>query len=62
MIRGIIYLTINRKCNAYFKGDKMEISIIQNIVLIGVGVLIAFMYITSKTLDSIADEIGENKE
>lgn len=39
----------------------MEISIIQNIVLIGIGALIVFMYITSKTLDSISDEIDSKK-
>lgn len=35
----------------------MDIEIAQNIVLIALGMVIFFMYITSKAFDSIADDM-----
>ncbi|MDD2226888.1 MAG: hypothetical protein PHD42_07315 [Dysgonamonadaceae bacterium] len=35
----------------------MEIETIQNVVLIGLGIVLFMMYITSKAFDEIADEM-----
>ncbi|MDM5270778.1 hypothetical protein PGH07_01150 [Sulfurovum sp. zt1-1] len=39
----------------------MDIEITQNIVLIGIGALIFFMYITSRAWDQVSDELEDQK-
>ena len=40
----------------------MDIAITQNIVLITLGTIIFFMYVTAKAFDSISDEIDIQEE
>ncbi|MGC9350745.1 MAG: hypothetical protein ACP5D3_02040 [Sulfurovum sp.] len=40
----------------------MEIETIQNVVLIGIGIVLFMVYITSKTWDSIADDMDRERQ